>query len=62
MERITTVAVEVSTRLALRNLGHKGESYNDVILRLIANCTKDVGVMAGPNDINSADPAERRTD
>ena len=36
MSEKTTIEVEKSTREALKLLGRKGETYNQIILRLIA--------------------------
>ena len=35
MEVLTTIGINVSTREKLKNLGKKGEKYNDIVLKLI---------------------------
>jgi len=40
MEDITTIVVERKVRDKLKELGKKGETYNDIIKRLIELCRK----------------------
>jgi len=40
MEDITTIVVERKVRDKLKELGKKGETYNDIIKRLIELCQK----------------------
>jgi hypothetical protein len=40
----TTIQIEKKTREKLKYFGHKGESYNDIIERLMSYCEElDVG-------------------
>lgn len=39
MENITTIVVERGVRDALKEFGKKGDTYNDIIKRLIKNAT-----------------------
>jgi hypothetical protein len=40
-ETITTIQIQIETRELLKKLGHKGESYDGLVRRLIQQ-TKDV--------------------
>lgn len=38
MEDITTIQITKETREKLKKIGRKGETYNDIILRLLEKC------------------------
>jgi predicted CopG family antitoxin len=38
MQNITTIQITKETRKKLKDIGKKGETYNDIILRLLEEC------------------------
>ncbi len=43
MSEITTIIIEKEVRDKLKEIGKKGETYNDIIKRLIEKCGKENG-------------------
>ena len=52
-EKRTTIALNTATRERLRRLGHKGETYDDIINRLLS---------IGQEDLEAIEEAYRRID
>jgi predicted CopG family antitoxin len=40
MENVTTIQIQTQTREQLKSMGHKGESYDELINRLIKSAKK----------------------
>jgi len=40
MENVTTIQIQTRTREQLKSMGHKGESYDELINRLIMSAKK----------------------